>query len=294
MKAATSGIAEIHFDNPRLARVGVDALTLEELRQRVSAPMLAAPQRVEFHMLLLVQAGRSRHMIDFIEYPLTPGSVLLVRPAQVQQWHMQGSLQGQLILISAEALTPAGDRSDGDNGLLALDQWPAVSAPTSGVFAEALADSGRLRADIDRFEGTRVEAAIIRHEALTLLLRLARELRGGINTAETTREGEIYRLFARELEANFMRRPSVLEFARRVGFSESTLSRACVATVGRTAKDVIDQRIALEAKRLLVHSKASIVEIGHQLGFSEPTNFVKFFKRIAVVTPVTFRTDHCP
>ena len=207
---------------------------------------------------------------------------------------MADELQGQLTLISAEALVSATNTPAIDKELLALDQWPSVSTPDQGLFIEALADSSRLRADIDRFEGSLIDGAIIRHEVLTLLLRLARVLRSVAGTPEMAQAGKMYRLFCQELEAGFKTRPSVLDLARRTGFSESTLSRACVATAGRTAKEVIDQRIALEAKRLLVHSKATIAEIGHGLGFTEPTNFVKFFKRVALTTPVAFRAGHRP
>ena len=99
-------------------------------------------------------------------------------------------------------------------------------------------------------------------------------------------------MFATELEANFAKRKTVLYYATRIGFSESTLSRACVATVGRTAKQDIDERVGLEAKRLLVHSHETAAQIGHRLGFTEPTNFVKFFRRQVGCTPIEFRRAH--
>jgi AraC-like DNA-binding protein len=272
--------------------VGVEAMTLQELRERTTADLLSVPQRVDFYHLLFILEGHSRHMVDFVEYPLQPGSILLVRPGQVQQWHLTDEIQGQLSLISAQALVSAMGSPAIDTELLAMDQWPNVSTPHQGLFIEALADNSRLRAGIDRFDGNLIDAAIIRHEVLTMLLRLARVLRGETGATDVAPEGKIYRLFRQELEVSFRTRPSVLDLARRIGFSESTLSRACVATAGRTAKEVIDQRIALEARRLLAHSTATIAEIGHELGFSEATNFVKFFRRMARTTPVAFRTAH--
>ncbi|OYT92315.1 MAG: AraC family transcriptional regulator, partial [Pseudomonas sp. PGPPP3] len=127
MKDAASSIPEVHFSNPRLAREGVESMTLQELRQRASTRMLAAPQRVDFHHLLFIQQGHSRHMVDFVEHPLQPGSVLLVRAGQVQQWHLVDELQGQLTLISAEALMSATNTSAISKELLALEQWPSVS-----------------------------------------------------------------------------------------------------------------------------------------------------------------------
>lgn len=292
MKRPQAQLEEVRFHNPRLAKVGVDAFTLEDLRQRTTPRQMSAPQRVDFHHLLLVQEGSTRHMVDFVEHELQPGSVLLVKPGQVQQWHMRKGLHGQLALISNEALAPSAGRSETDMRLLALLDWPAVSMPSQGLFMEALADISRLSADVQRFVGTDLEAAIIRHELLTLLLRLARELRGTLPAPGATREAQIHALFARELESNYARRMSVLDYARRIGFSESTVSRACLATVGRTAKQEIDTRVALEAKRLLVHSEATAAQIGHQLGFTEPTNFLKFFKRMEGCTPLEFRESH--
>ncbi|MES1264137.1 MAG: helix-turn-helix domain-containing protein [Variovorax sp.] len=50
--------------------------------------------------------------------------------------------------------------------------------------------------------------------------------------------------------------------------------------------------MALEAQRLLVYSVATAVAIGEQLGFGEPTNFTKFFRRLVGATPEAFRQAH--
>lgn len=292
MTSRRPDIQELHFANPRLAKVGVEVLTLAELRRNAGAKLLSRPQRVDFHHLLLVKRGAARHMVDFVEHELDPGAVLLVRPGQVQQWHVREGFEGHLALVSGQALAPSLARSDIDMRLLALATWPTVSRPSQELFLEAATDMNRLSTDVRRFEGTDLEAAIIRHGLLMLLLRLARELRATSAERESTREAEIHALFSHELEACYPKRLTVLDYAKRLGFSESTLSRACVATTGRTAKAEIDRRTTLEAMRLLVHSQATAAAIGHQLGFSEPTNFLKFFRRNASCTPLEFRERH--
>jgi AraC-like DNA-binding protein len=291
--AAPAPLKEVHFDNPRLSRVGIEVLSLKTLRERAPPALLAAPQRLEFYQLLLMEAGRHSHMVDFVEHDLYAGAVLLVRPGQVQQWRPDENLQGLLILISTEAFLPTSRHGESDMSLLQLQDWSAISIPSQSLFAEAIANVLRLQVDIERFDGGPLKAAIIRHEALTLLLRLASELKPD-DAATPSQQTEIYRLFAKELESGFVKRLSVLEYAKRIGYSESSLSRACLAAVGRTAKGEIDERIALEAKRLLAHSKATTAQISHQLGFTEPTNFVKFFKRKVGVTPQHFRSDYVP
>jgi AraC-like DNA-binding protein len=289
-RAAAPAVEQVRFDNPRLTRVGVEVMTLAELRQSARA-RLQMPERLDFHLLLLIEAGRGRHLIDFVAHALRPGTVLLVRPGQVQRWQLNDGLRGQLVLISGDALAPSIARAERDMALLALDEWPPATAPSATLFAEVRRDVARLRDDVERFAGSEVESAIIRHALLALLLRLARELRAARAATTHSPQAQIHRLFVRELEASFHRRPSVLDLARRLGYSESTLSRACVASAGHSAKHAIDLRIALEAKRLLVHSPATVAQIGHQLGFSEPTNFVKFFRRLVAATPLAFRAD---
>jgi AraC-like DNA-binding protein len=58
---------------------------------------------------------------------------------------------------------------------------------------------------------------------------------------------------------------------------------------GAAPKRLIERRVALEAKRLLAHSPLAVSAIGTQLGFTEPTNFVKFFRRSESLTPAAFR-----
>jgi AraC family transcriptional regulator, transcriptional activator of pobA len=62
--------------------------------------------------------------------------------------------------------------------------------------------------------------------------------------------------------------------------------------LGKTPKEIIDDRILLEAKRILAHTTESIKEISYYLGFEEPTNFIKYFKKHASVTPTEFREQN--
>jgi AraC-like DNA-binding protein len=49
--------------------------------------------------------------------------------------------------------------------------------------------------------------------------------------------------------------------------------------------------VALEAKRLLAESDLAVAQIGARLGFSEATNFGRFFSRIVGASPGQFRVE---
>jgi AraC-like DNA-binding protein len=247
-------------------------------------------------MLMLVTAGRGRHAVDFVEWPLAPGSLLFVRPGQVQQWHLEDDIDAQLVLIAPSTLPHrSGLVLPRELEHLALEEWVTcvqLDPPCALKIESALL---RLRQDFDQFNGSDLDVSLIRHELMTLLLRIARQQRQlAENTSVQPVSRRIYRLFLQALETDFQQQHGLQHYARHLGYAESTLSRACVAAEGRSAKQAIDRRIALEAQRLLVHSTASVAEIAHQLGFSETTNFVKFFRRLIGVTPSGFRRTAVP
>ena len=283
-----TAIPPIPFRNPRLSRVGVEVLSLRELRARAPST-LKGPQRLEFFLLCLVTEGAGSHRVDFQEHDIESGAMIFVRRGQVQQWRLNDSLQGLVLLIKPEALSPAISRADADLPLMALDRWRPVTRLDPKLFEQTRDEIGRLRTDIEGFAGSEIDTALIWHALYALLLRLARESGDvGAATSEAA-PTRVHLRFARELETNFSRRLSVRDFAERVGCSESSLSRACLEITGRTAKQLIDERVTLEAKRWLVHGKQGVKEISAELGFSEPTNFNRFFRRIEGTTPTAFR-----
>jgi AraC-like DNA-binding protein len=129
------------------------------------------------------------------------------------------------------------------------------------------------------------------HELLAcLMLGLSRSATG--HAAAPTAQAVLIRRLRRELEGLVHTRPSVSQLARSLRVSTSTLARTCKDVLGHSAKEEVDRRVALEAQRLLVHSTSTSVAIGELLGFSEPTNFVKFFRRRVGATPEAFRQTH--
>ena len=297
MKNRDAGPKEIRFGNPKLQDVGIELLQLDDLKNRVSAAHLATPERVEFFLLLLVTQGSLRHTVDFTDLQLHRGSLLFVRPGQVQHWHLQAPVQGCMVMIDPAALLPVLDaRGDGNTLLAAMEDWPTGVRLEDEHAADVQAELRRLASDLAAYDGTEHDVTLIRQVLLGVMLRVARwhRQRGQQLAPAEIGSQAVYRLFRRELELRFRQHWKVTEFARRLGFSESTLNRACQAAAGQTAKVLVDRRVALEAARLLVHGRASVAEVGHALGFLEPTHFVRFFVRMVGTTPAQFRVRQVP
>jgi AraC-like DNA-binding protein len=265
-------------------------MTLAELRARVPGRHLRHSSRPQFHQLIHLSAGRTRHDVDFVRHDLAAGRVLHVRPGQVQQLVLQSRAEGTVLLFAPEfvasepvpgAAAPSMLDAAVPAGLLALDA--AEQGPVARAFAAILGE-------YERTDGTPLAAAVLRHLVSALLLMLARasaqrEEGPGAGSAAS----RVHARFVQELERSFAHARSVLWYARKLGYSEKTLLRACQAAAGVPPKELIDRRVTLEAKRLLAHTQDGVGAIAQEVGFSETTNFVKFFRRREGLAPSEFR-----
>lgn len=93
------------------------------------------------------------------------------------------------------------------------------------------------------------------------------------------------------LEANYRRVSQVSNYAEKMSVTQKKLNQATSNILGKSPKKMIDDRIILEAKRLLAHTSMSIKSIGFDLGFDEPTNFAKYFRKQTNSTPIEFRAQ---
>ena len=100
---------------------------------------------------------------------------------------------------------------------------------------------------------------------------------------------DAFSLFRHAIERDFATNRQVSHYARQLGYSARTLSRATLAATGAGAKEFIDARVLLEAKRLLAHGDLTVMQCAHQLGFHDAANFSKFFEQRAGLTPGAFR-----
>ncbi|WP_307818492.1 AraC family transcriptional regulator [Streptomyces sp. MBT62] len=105
----------------------------------------------------------------------------------------------------------------------------------------------------------------------------------------TTPADDTFRRYTAALERDFRTSHHVSDYAAALGYSPRTLTRATLAATGTTAKQYLDARVLLEAKRLLVHTDATAADISRALGFAEPTDFAKFFRKRERRTPLEFR-----
>ncbi|MEV3854367.1 helix-turn-helix transcriptional regulator [Streptomyces sp. NPDC050095] len=292
--ADTPEIAAVGFQNPDRPRLGLEAARYSLLTSRLSAQMRSQPHRPDFHTLLLVRSGQASVTVDFVEHRCTHGTLLHIRPGQVHRlFHPSAcALEADLVLFTAafpprlERIAPLLSHLPGPVA------WQLTDDEHAGIgrAMDELAPEYRRATREAATAGATVD--LLRLLLGALLLRVTRLDQPHSDTPTGSgATGDLFRRFRHELDRSYATTRNAADYASRIGCSLRTLNRACQAATGHTAKALIDAHIALEAKRLLAHTDLPVATISRRLGFSEPTNFGKFFTRETGTAPGAFRTQ---
>ncbi|MGW1675768.1 helix-turn-helix domain-containing protein [Streptomyces sp. NPDC002324] len=264
-------------------------MTLADFRDRTRDwPWhIATPHRQDFHALLLVTSGTLRHRVDFTGHVLPPGSWLWIRPGQVHQWQNPDQAEAIMILLQEDFVAPETAELTGlgtTTAPMPLYSPNPSEAPLLAAAAEQLAAEF---SQSDRHPPP-VHTALLHRLLDVVLLRLA-NLRQHGQAAKSAPEP--FLRFRDAVERGFSRTHRIDDYAHELGYSTRTLTRATQTAAGLSAKDYLDQRLALEAKRLLAHGTEPAATIAAHLGFTSATHFGKFFQRHTGRTPLAFRAS---
>jgi AraC family transcriptional regulator, transcriptional activator of pobA len=118
-----------------------------------------------------------------------------------------------------------------------------------------------------------------------------------INTVTTNAASRISSLFIELLERQFpiesgaqvIQLKTPLEFAKVLGIHINHLNKVLKETTSRNTTEIINGRIAEEAKILLKQTQWNVSEIAYSLGFDEVAHFSNFFKKHTSLFPLKFR-----
>lgn len=288
----TQEIVQIGFRPPTYARLGVEALEIDQLRSRAPAEHFQKLQRADFYRLIGVSKGDTEWMVDFSTFSASTRHWLLVRPGQVMRYDFSRPWSGWVLVFWPDGLFSSGrSRQSNECNLVShLEDLASRHALDDGQHAWMESSLRQIQSDCTSPGDVALRNEMLRLQLASTLLRLSMWQAIYQPKQETQpRTWMAYKLFQQRLETDFARAHKVQNYAEALGVTEKSLSRACLATLGVSAKVCISQRLVLEAKRLLVHTTKSVQAIGHEVGFEDATNFVKFFRKETKLTPLGFR-----
>lgn len=97
------------------------------------------------------------------------------------------------------------------------------------------------------------------------------------------------RQFPIENDTQVIQLKTPIDFATTLGIHINHLNKVLKETTGKSTTEIVNGRIAEEAKILLKQTQWNVSEIAYALGFDEVAHFSNFFKKHTTFSPLKFR-----
>ena len=238
------------------------------------------PHRHNYYTVIWSFTATGKHVIDFKEYAIIPNHVFFVSPEQVHQIITDPRPTGYVILFTSEYLEKNSIREDFIANLKLFqknDETPPLPLTNQMV------DTLRLFAD--QMHSLFHSENDLRFESIGAYLKLFLiecnnhcSLFPGSNTQRIEVGKTLVKSFKEIVEKHYVEWHQVKNYAEALYVSPNYLNEVIKSAINISAKDYIQNRLILEAKRMAVFTAKSSKEIGFDLGFEDPSHFSKFFK----------------
>ncbi|MFT5075002.1 MAG: AraC-like DNA-binding protein [Saprospiraceae bacterium] len=243
----------------------------------------------DFYKIIWVKDNDISIGVDGYTMPLKKDSILFCTPLNMIQ--IEPFLKGVTSLIFDREFYCIRDHDHevSCNGFL----FNGSSAPTMVALSEKERKSFESHFMLleEEFENVdHIQGEMLRVLLKRLIIKSVRLLKKTIidPTIEQSKL-DIIRQFNLLVEEHFKEKHKVSEYADLLNKSPKTLSNLFSKFNNKTPLQVINDRIVLEAKKLLLLSEKPSKEIAFGLGFSEAAHFSKFFKNQVGVSPIHFK-----
>lgn len=239
------------------------------------------PHRHEYHEIMCFIDGVFVHDIDFRSYESRGQEFHCVQANSVHMMVRDEMAEGVSLMFTSDFADPE-----------ALSVLPfGKENPIVSVNPEAFSELRQLlNLIVNEYNGKAPGYLhVLRsyfHAFLWKLSRYANEA----DTASSGNTPELYRRFE-ELLPRAVDLRTVEAFADELHVTPKHLIEVIKQQTGRTPLQLIHEQMLTESKRMLYHTDQPIKEIAFSLGFTDSTNFTKWFKTKTGYTPVHYRTS---
>lgn len=245
-----------------------------------------------FYEIIWFQQGEGIHTVDFTDYEVGPGCIFFLTPGQIHHFDDKSRYKGVSIKMCTDFM-----KEEKDLGTLPLkyDIFHAYDVPPFYIIDDKASETlARLVTEMEQEEAKYKEFGNV--DILKALLRifLINIIRNG-RQASGKRADEmkptrtLFLQFRHTVERNFRKKHAVQDYADMLNVAVRTLNKCVNDCAGSSPLTLINNRIILEAKRMVRYTGMMVKEIALELGFEDPSYFVKFFKRQTGYLPSDFR-----
>lgn len=289
MRNLKKDIPRIQFDASTAENFGFEIIPIEKIARQKEEydhnPEL--PHQLKFYNLIFFTKGTGRHFIDFNWYPIKANSLVYLTKEQINAFEFKDHLKGFCIIFTEKYFVNCFANLSQDFIFRLFNPQlfsPILQMPEESDFKTYF---NLLHKEFNS-PNTFNKKTILESLFIILISKAESLKQSQTFHIKDSSKIEIFQKFTSLIEKNLAKSRSAAYYAKELAITYKHLNLICKELVNKTAKSVIDDFIILQAKRSLINSEFKITELAYKLGFEDPTNFSKYFKKHTTLTPKSF------
>ena len=254
-----------------------------DFKTALQAQEAGLAHRDEGYTFHILEKGAVVIEIDFQTYHLSAPAAVYLHPDQVHRMLDIDDIAVCSLSISGESLNESYFK-------ILEELSPAVPLSLSAEVFSTVLESFSLCLNFSRYKENKLYYPLLKDScnALTGFL-LSQFLKTAKSEDNFSRFDKVAKAFRKLLEKNYcsLKRPG--QYAALLHISTAYLNECIKETTGSSVSCMIQQRVILEAKRLLYHTDKSVKEIAFELGYADYPYFTRLFAKVTGISAITFR-----
>ena len=250
---------------------------------------ITKPHKHNSYLAILFTKGSGRHEIDFNSYEIKPGAAFLLAPGQTHHWELSEDFDGYIFSHTADFydLHYSHNRIHQFPFFYSVQNTPLISLDIKKIenieklFASLFDEYLNKKAFQHQLILSYIDMIYVESSRLYLDDNSQKIIKANSYS-------EKFQQFESLLEKNYIAEKSPSQYADWMNISSKHLNRITKTVIDKTASEVITDRIILEAKRRVLHTKNNFSEIAISLGYDDYAYFSKLFKKASGLTPTEF------
>ncbi|MEW7289248.1 AraC family transcriptional regulator [Aquimarina sp. 2304DJ70-9] len=288
-KKAEEKIPTYHLYGDKIGKNVASFYNIGRLEERSEKSNVHHPHRhLNLFQIIWVTDGVGNIMVDEKKYEMRKGTLFCISPGVVHACENSTDFKGFVIHFSPDVLLSQKETFSGFKTIDGIihDKLVVVKAnkteqkKINTIILDIWSESDQEYIKKDRMISSYLNI---------LMIQVQRQLHSiqdvGLDRSSTI----IVNSFREKIELHYKQERSVAYYASLLHITPTYLNDTVKKITGKTAGELIRERIILEAKRLLIFSTLSTSEIAFELSFEDNAYFWKFFKKYVSISPKKFR-----
>lgn len=247
-----------------------------------------APYQKDFYQVsLIINSGNATANINEQSNKTLENTLYFLSPDHIFSWQRNSLTTGFVVYFKTTFLNFFSGNFQNEFSFFNLSQKNFLKLENEQA-AELTADFEKLYNEYYTPNTYRVQ--ILQSFFLSLLFKYKsfQEVIGRTN-GNPSKKQELVFQFQNFVSNCYIKHKQVGEYAKELNVSSNTLNQTVKEVLGKTAKELISEKIIEEAKKRLIYTTDDISEVAYSIGFEEPTHFIRFFKKQISMTPKEYR-----